>query len=147
MTKSSAMEKRLLVVAALALMLAAGGCGVAYQASTELRASRMQRDLKLGESELDVHTQWGEPDLRQNLRNDTEVWSYAKRPNSNDIAASLLYTNVKEGDKGQFLDLTFVDGKLASWKEAAHTMPAKTGGPGFSFGVGQSATTGSVTHY
>ncbi len=141
------MEKRLLVLAALALMLAVGGCGVAYQASTELRTSRMEHDLKLGESSLDVHKQWGEPDLRQDLSNDTEVWSYAKRANSNDIAASLLYTNAKEGDRGHFLDLTFVDGKLASWKEADHTMPAKTGGPGFSFGVGPSATTGSVTHY
>ncbi len=141
------MEKRLLIVAALALMLAGAGCGVAYQASTELRASRMQRDLKAGESQLDVRKQWGEPDLRQDLSNGGQVWSYAKRANSNDIAASLLYTNVKEGDKGQFLDLTFVDGKLVAWKEAAHTMPAKTGGPGFSFGVGPSATTGSVSHY
>ena len=141
------MVKRLLVVAALALMLAAGGCGVAYQASTELRASRMKHDLKVGESMPVVHQKWGEPDLRQDLSSNSEVWSYAVRPNSNDIAASLLYTNVKEGDRGEFLDLTFVDGKLASWKEEAHTMPAKTGGPGFSFGVGHSATTGSVVHY
>ncbi|HZO82904.1 MAG TPA: hypothetical protein VFB33_14500 [Candidatus Binataceae bacterium] len=141
------MNKRLLVVTALALTLAGAGCGVAYQASTELRASRMQRDLKAGESKRDVRNAWGEPDLRQDLSNGAEVWSYAKRANSNDIAASLLYTNVKEGDKGDFLDLTFVDGKLASWKEAVHTMPAKTGGPGFSFGVGPSATTGSVAHY
>lgn len=141
------MEKRLLLVATLVLSLAGGGCGVAYQASTELRATRMQRDLKVGESKLDVHNAWGEPDLRQDLSDGAEVWSYAKRANSNDIAASLLYTNVKEGDKGEFLDLTFVDGKLASWKQAPHTMPAKTGGPGFSFGVGPSATTGSVSHY
>jgi hypothetical protein len=141
------MIKRLLVVAALALMLAAEGCGVAYQASTELRATRMKDDLKVGQSMVTVHKRWGEPDLREDLSKNTEVWSYAARPNSNDIAASLLYTNVKEGDRGEFLDLTFVNGKLASWKEAEHTMPAKTGGPGFSFGVGHSATTGSVVHY
>lgn len=141
------MVKRLLVFAVLALTLAAGGCGVAYQASTALRASRMKSDLKAGESMPAVHEKWGEPDLRQDLSDNTEVWSYAARPNTNDIAASLLYTNVKEGDRGKFLDLTFIDGKLASWKEETHTMPAKTGGPGFSFGIGHSATTGSAVHY
>lgn len=141
------MFKWLLVVAALALMLAAGGCGVAYQASTELRAKRMEHDLKVGETMPQVHAKWGEPDLRQDLSKNTEVWSYAARPNTNDIAASLLYTNVKEGDRGEFLDLKFENNKLVSWKEAYHTMPAKTGGPGFSFGIGHSATTGSVVHY
>ena len=65
MTKFCAMESRLYFVAVLALMLALGGCGVAYQASTEMRAARMQRDLKVGQSAADVHQQWGEPDLRQ----------------------------------------------------------------------------------
>lgn len=141
------MVERALVVATLALMLAGAGCGVAYQASTELRADRMQHSLKAGESMPDIHEKWGEPDLRQDVNNNTEIWSYAARPNSNDIAASLLYTNVKEGDSGKFLDLTFVDGKLASWKEEAHTMPAKTGGPGFAFGVGHTTSTGPVVHY
>lgn len=144
MARSCAM-KRLFVMAVLVPALA--GCGVAYQASTEIRAHRMASDLKVGESKLDVSKAWGVPDLRQDLGNDSQVWSYAKRANTNDVAASLLYTNAKEGDQGQFLDLTFVGGKLASWKEAAHTIPAKTGGPGFSFGVGPAATTGNVTHY
>ena len=65
------MEPRPYFVAALALALALGGCGVAYQASTEVRASRMQRDLKVGESTVDVHQQWGEPDLRSDADQDT----------------------------------------------------------------------------
>ena len=44
--------------------------------------------------------------------------------------------------------LTFVDGKLTSWKEATHTMPSKKGGPGLSFGVaGPGSTTGNQRHY
>ncbi len=120
---------KLRVYAAAALMLATWGCGVAYQASTELRASRMARNLKAGQSEAQVREKWGEPDLRQDSDQDTEIWSYARRSNTNDIAATLLYTNVKEGDQGQFMDLTFVDAKLTSWKETTHTMPTKNGGP------------------
>ena len=134
-------------IVVLALALALGGCGVAYQASTELRASRMQRNLKVGESALDVHRQWGEPDLRSDSDQDTQIWSYAKRSNTNDIAATLLYTNTKEGDQGEFVDLTFVDSKLTSWKQATHTMPSKTG-PGLSFGLsGPGSTTGNKRHY
>jgi hypothetical protein len=132
----------------LSLAFALGGCGVAYQASTEVRASRMQRNLKVGESTVDVHQQWGEPDLRSEADQDTEIWSYAKRSNTNDIAATLLYTNTKEGDRGEFVDLTFVDGKLASWKQATHTMPSKTGGPGLSFGIsGPGSAVGNQRHY
>jgi hypothetical protein len=146
MTKFAAMRLRPYLVAALALAL--GGCGVAYQASTEVRASRMQRNLKVGESSADVHQQWGEPDLRQDADQSTQIWSYAKRSNTNDIAATLLYTNTKEGDQGQFVDLTFVDGKLTSWKQATHTMPSKNGGPGLSFGFrGPGSTTGNQQHY
>jgi len=146
MTKFCAMRLRLYLVAALAIVL--GGCGVAYQASTEMRASRMRRDLKVGESVVAVRQQWGEPDLRQDAGQDTEIWSYAKRSNTNDIAATLLYTNTKEGDQGEFVDLTFVDGKLTSWKEASHTMPPKKGGPGLSFGIsGPGSTTGNQRHY
>ncbi|HEY2524876.1 MAG TPA: hypothetical protein VGI29_07445 [Candidatus Binataceae bacterium] len=146
MTKFCAMDPRLVFV--VALLVALGGCGVAYQASTEVRASRMQRDLKVGESKVDVHDKWGEPDIRQDTDQDTEIWSYAKRSNTNDVAATILYTNTKEGDSGEFVDLTFVDGKLASWKEATHTMPSKTGGPGLSFGVrGPGSTTGNKRHF
>jgi hypothetical protein len=146
MTKFCAMRLRLYLAAALALAL--GGCGVAYQASTEVRASRMQHGLKVGESSADVHQQYGEPDLRQDADQDTQIWSYAKRSNTNDIAATLLYTNTKEGDQGQFVDLTFVDGKLTAWKETTHTMPSKKGGPGLSFGFsGPGSTTGNQRHY
>src|SRR4029077_11896749 len=152
MTKFCAMEPWPHLIAdfivVLALALALGGCGVAYQASTELRASRMQRNLKVGESAVDVHRQWGEPDLRSDADQDTQIWSYAKRSNTNDIAATLLYTNTKEGDRGEFVDLTFVDGKLASWKQATHTMPSKTGGPGLSFGIsGPGSAVGNQRHY
>jgi hypothetical protein len=143
MPKFCAMEPRLFFVVVLALAL--GGCGVAYQASTEVRASRMQHDLKVGESTVEVHDQWGEPDIRQDAEQDTEIWSYA---NTNYIAATLLYTNTKEGDSGEFVDLTFVDGKLTSWKQATHTMPSKTGGPGMGFGVrGPGSTTGNKRHF
>jgi hypothetical protein len=143
-----AMEPRPYFVVVLALALALGGCGVAYQASTEMRASRMQRDLKVGETSLAVRQKWGEPDLRDDVSQDTEVWSYAKRSNTNDIAATLLYTNTKEGDQGEFVDLTFVDGKLSSWKEVTHTMPSKKGGPGLSVGfMGPGSTTGNKRHY
>jgi hypothetical protein len=148
MAKFPAMEPRPYFVAVLALALGLGGCGVAYQASTEMRASRMQHDLKVGESSVAVRQKWGEPDLREDSGQDAEIWSYAKRSNTNDIAATLLYTNTKEGDQGEFVDLTFVDGKLASWKEETHTMPSKRGGPGLSFGVmGPGSTTGNKRHY
>jgi hypothetical protein len=146
MPKFSAMNVRLFFAAALLTTLA--GCGVAYQASTEMRAARMQRNLKVGESIADVHQKWGEPDLRTDTDDDREIWSYAKRSNSNDIAASLLYTNTKEGDRGEFVDLTFVDGKLTSWKDATHTMPVKNGGPGLSFGIsGPGSAAGNRRHY
>jgi|SRR5215469_9927040 len=139
---------KLRLYAGVGVMLAMCGCGVAYQASTELRASRMQHNLKAGESKAQVRDRWGEPDLRQDSGQDTEIWSYAKRSNTNDIAATLLYTNTKEGDQGQFMDLTFVEGKLSSWKETTHTMPTKNGGPGLSFGVsGPGSAVGNKRHY
>jgi hypothetical protein len=121
--------------AMLALLLAVAGCGVAYQAGTRIKATRMSDSLKVGEPSPEVHHSWGEPDLRDYLPGDTEVWSYAYKPNSNDITAALLYTSAKDGDKGTFLDLKFVGGKLVSWQEAEHTMPAK-GHTGISMGIG-----------
>src|SRR6266446_5821078 len=117
------------------LWLLAAGCGVAYQAGTRLKATRMSDSLKVGESSPAVHHSWGEPDIRDYLPGDTEVWSYPYKPNSNDITAALLYTSSKDGDKGTFLDLKFVGGKLVSWQEAEHTMPAK-GHTGISMGIG-----------
>jgi len=58
----------------------------------------------------------------------------------------LLYTAPKPGDKGKFLDLKFVDGKLASWTEADHTMPPKEGA-GFSYGIGNPVTSQPTMHY
>ncbi len=44
---------------------ACGACGLAYDASTYARARHMLRSLKPGESSLEVHQNWGEPDIRQ----------------------------------------------------------------------------------
>ena len=134
--------------ATLSLALIFAGCGLFYQAGTRIKATRMSDTLQVGQTSPQIHHSWGEPDIRTYLPGDTEVWSYAKRSNTNDIAATLLYTNTKEGDQGQFLDLTFVDGKLASWKQTTHTMPPKKGGPGLSFGLsGPGSTTGNQRHY
>lgn len=93
----------------------------------------MRDDLRPGQTSLEIHNQWGEPDIRTDLGSRTQLWSYAERPNSNDIAAELFYTAPKPGDKGKFLDLEIVDGKLASWSEAEHIMPPKEGS-GFNYG-------------
>ena len=85
----------------------------------------MSDSLQVGQTSPEVHHAWGEPDMRTYLPGDTEVWSYPYKPNSNDVTAALLYTSSKDGDKGTFLDLKFVGGKLVSWQEAEHTMPAK----------------------
>ena len=83
---------------------------------------------------------------------ETEVWSYPYKPNSNDVAAALMYTSTKDGDKGTFLDLKFVEGKLVSWQEAEHTMPAKER-TGFGMGINGSPigngtqTTPGAVHY
>jgi hypothetical protein len=121
-------------------------CGLFYGAGSELRTSRMAHSLTAGETTLKVHTDWGEPDLRSGVDDTTEVWSYVALPNSNDIAASLLYTSTKPGDTDKFLDLKFVQGKLVSWDTVEHTMPAKQGA-GFSYGLGASGGSGPVSHY
>jgi hypothetical protein len=128
------------------LVLTLAGCGLAYDASTHARANRMVRSLKPGESSLEVHQHWGEPDMRQYIGRDNEVWSYAIQPNSNDVAATLLYTSVKPGDNGSFLDLKFMNGKLVSWNKAEHTVPAKQGA-GFSFGVGPGGGVSNLAHF
>src|SRR5271156_3922401 len=129
-------KPRFALLAMLALALAAMGCGVAYQAGTRIKAARMSDSLEVGEPSPEVHHSWGEPDLREYLPGDTEVWSYPYKPNSNDIVAALLYTSSKDGDKGTFLDLKFVGGKLVSWQEAEHTLPAK-GHTGLAVGINQ----------
>jgi hypothetical protein len=122
------------------------GCGLLYDAGARVRTDRMMRELKPGESVLQVHRDWGEPDLRTDVSQSTEMWSYAAHPNTNDLTANLFYTSTKPGDDGKFLDLKFVDGKLVSWNEAQHTMPAKAGS-GFSYGVGPGGGISNVSHY
>ncbi len=130
---------------AMAVALVTTGCGVAYQVGTNYRSRSMKDSLKAGESSLAVHKEWGEPDIRTNAGTDTEVWSYAERANTNDVAATLFYTSAKEGDRGKFLDLKFVDGKLESWADAEHTMPPKQG-TGISYGLGVGSSSG-ISHY
>lgn len=130
----------------IATSLLLAGCGLIYDAGARVKTNHMQHSLKAGESSLKVHQDWGEPDLRKDPDTHTEVWSYAARPNSNDIAATLLYTSTKPGDNGKFLDLKFIDGKLVSWAETEHTVPAKQGS-GFSYGVGPGGGVSQVSHY
>jgi hypothetical protein len=135
-------------IAGAILMLGLSGCGVFYQAGTRLRASRMSESLKAGEPMEEVHKQWGEPDLREYPSDNVEIWSYPYKTNTNDVAAALLYTSSKEGDRGTFLDLTFINGKLVAWDEKQHTMPAKErSGFGASFGSPSIAGPGTTTHY
>jgi len=132
--------------AALIVLLAfPGGCGLFYQAASGYRANKMEKRLTPGMTSLEVHQQFGEPDIRNYVNEKTAIWSYAKHANSSDVVAQTLYTSAKEGDKGDFLDLKFEDGKLVSWNEAVHTMPAKQGG-GFSAGFGGAAPQGTA-HY
>lgn len=119
-------------------------CGIVYGTSAKLRTTHMADSIKPGESKLEIHKDWGEPDLRTLVSDQTEVWSYVSRPNTNDVAATLLYTSTKAGDTGKFLDLKFVDGKLVSWNTVEHTMPEKKGA-GLSFGLGGVAN--PVSHY
>jgi len=131
---------------ALICLLAAlaAGCGAAYQASTQIRSHRMLDSLKAGQTMPEVRQEWGQPDIIADQDQDTEVWSYASRANTNDIAATILYTAAKEGDTGQFLDLRFVDGKLVSWSKQQHTMPTKRQTFGIGFGV---ASPHDATHF
>ncbi len=126
--------------------IVSGGCGLFYGAGSELRTARMAHGLKAGETTLEVHNDWGEPDLRSDRDGQSEVWSYVARPNSNDVAATLLYTSTKPGDTDKFLDLKFIEGKLVSWNTVEHTMPPKKG-TGFSYGLGASGGSGPVSHY
>ena len=135
---------KVLLVPILAASVSA--CGLAYDASTHARASHMMRALKPGESSLEVHQNWGEPDLRQYVGREEEVWSYAIQPNSNDVPAMVLYTSVKPGDNGSFLDLKFINGRLVSWNKAERTVPAKQGA-GFNLGVGPGGALSNIAHF
>jgi outer membrane protein assembly factor BamE (lipoprotein component of BamABCDE complex) len=146
-----------LFVALFVMMIAVSGCGLAYQAASEHRAAKMDAQLQPGMTPAQVAKQFGEPDIEEKSNDTTEIWSYAKHANSNDVTAELLYTSAKEGDAGTFEDLKFVDGKLASWTEAQHTMATKerseitttigygrgVGGGGRRSGTGPNASSGS----
>ena len=134
------MRKLCAAAAFAALMVFSPGCGLVYQAASGYRANKMTKALQPGLTMSDVHKSWGEPDIRTYSDQSTEIWSYAKHANSNDMTAALLYTSAKEGDTGSFLDLKFVDGKLVSWSEAQHTMPPKESG-GFRAGLGTGPNT------
>jgi hypothetical protein len=129
----------------ISFLVGTTGCGLFYQAASGYRANRMQKTLQAGMTMPEVHKMFGEPDIRNYVNQSTEIWSYAKHANNEDVTAALLYTSAKEGDKGSFVDLKFDDGKLVSWNEATHTMPKKESG-GFSAGLGGAPSGGSV-HY
>ena len=131
--------------ALILLLIFPAGCGLFYQAASGYRANKMENTLKPGMTSLEVHQKFGEPDIRNYVNDHTAIWSYAKHANTGDVTAAVLYTSAKEGDQGSFLDLRFDDGKLVSWNEATHTMPAKEGS-GFSAGLGGAPPGGSV-HY
>ncbi len=121
----------------LAMLMFAAGCGVAYQAATERRANKMENQLTPGLTMAQVRQTFGQPDIEDQADETTELWSYAKHANNNDMAAEVFYTTAKAGDTGTFEDLKFVDGKLASWGEGQHTMAEKeSSGLTTNFGLG-----------
>jgi len=83
---------------------------LAYQAASEHRAAKMDEQLQPGMTFSQVVKQFGEPDIEKKPTDTTEIWSYAKHANSNDVTAEVFYTSAKEGDAGTFEDLKFVDG-------------------------------------
>jgi hypothetical protein len=113
------------VLAAITAITFAAGCGLSYQAASAYRANKMETELKPGDTMAQVRQRFGEPDIEDSPNDQTEVWSYAKHANSNDVAAEVFYTSAKDGDKGTFEDLKFNNGTLASWGQAQHIMPAK----------------------
>jgi outer membrane protein assembly factor BamE (lipoprotein component of BamABCDE complex) len=113
------------ILAAIAAMTLPAGCGLSYQAASAYRANKMETELKPGDKMAQVRQRFGEPDIEDSPNDQTEVWSYAKHANSNDVAAEVFYTSAKDGDKGTFEDLKFNSGTLVSWGEAQHIMPAK----------------------
>jgi hypothetical protein len=137
----------LMMIAAMVVAMGSiCGCGLFYQAGSRVKTSRMEDRLKTGETALQVHEDWGEPDIRKDLGEHSELWSYASHPNNHDAAATIFYTSTKAGDEGKFLDLKFTDGKLVSWAEAERMMPAKQGA-GFSYGFGVNGVAAPVQHY
>jgi hypothetical protein len=143
------MRDRLAIVGAIVLMSCAVsvcGCGLAYETGSRIKTSHMKDQLKVGQTTLEVHQAWGEPDMRKDLGENSQLWSYASHPNNHDLAAEVFYTSTKAGDEGKFLDLKFIDDRLVSWSEAERTMPAKKSS-GFSYGIGGGSGTSPLQHY
>jgi hypothetical protein len=140
------LQFRTMLTLAVAAGLLLGGCGLVYQAGSQVKTRHMLESLKPGQTTLKIHQDWGEPDLRKDADQQTEIWSYARRPNSNDFAATVLYTSTKPGDEGKFLDLKFVNSKLVSWSEQTHTIPVKQGA-GFNYGLGSGGNSSPISHY
>ncbi|MGH7863648.1 MAG: hypothetical protein ACREQB_01565 [Candidatus Binataceae bacterium] len=134
-----------IIAAALALSVLTSGCGLFYHAGTRIRASYLTDSLKAGQSTVDVRNKWGEPDIRQYPDDRKQIWSYAYKPNSNDVLG-VFYTSTISGDRGTFVDLEFVENRLVTWTEAEHVVPEKAGG-GFSYGItGGSGSQGSAKY-
>ncbi len=132
--------KNILAAALVLTAIMICGCGTVYQAGTQVRAHHMLESLQAGQTATEIHSKWGQPDIVTESADGAQVWSYAERANSDDVAASLFYTSAKEGDLGTFIDLRVADGKLQSWSEAKHRMPAKKGTAfGYSIGAGPGA--------
>jgi hypothetical protein len=121
------MRQTLVAATLVATMVVAAGCGLSYQAASAYRANEMERELEPGDTMAQVQQMFGEPDIEDKPDAQTEIWSYAKHANSNDVAAEVFYTSAKEGDNGTFEDLKFTNGNLVSWGEAQHTISVKEG--------------------
>jgi hypothetical protein len=124
------------VAALFAMMMLTAGCGLAYEAASEHRATKMENELTAGLSMAQVREKFGQPDIEDKPDDITEIWSYAKHANNNDVTAEVFYTSAKEGDAGTFEDLKFVEGNLVSWTVGQHTMAEKdSSGITTSFGL------------
>jgi len=103
--------------------------------------------LKPGETTLQVHKEWGEPDLRKDLG--AEFGAMELRPGARTATTWRRRSSTPRpspANEGKFLDLKFIEGKLVSWSESERTMPAKQGA-GFSYGLGPGGAVSPVQHY
>ncbi len=105
----------------------------------------MFEELYAGQPMNDIRRQWGEPDLIEYPNQNTQVWSYAARSNSNDPVAFTVYTSAKGGDTGTFLDVKMYNGRLVSWAEVQHTLPQHQSGT-FGVGIGSGGAP-TTSHY
>jgi len=134
------------IVATLPVVCAlASGCGLFYHAGTRIRASYLTDSLKAGQSTVEVRNRWGEPDIRQYPDDRQQIWSYAYKPNSDDVLG-VFYTSAISGARGTFVDLEFIDNKLLTWREAEHVVPEKEGAS-LSYGIAGSSGSQGTAKY